>query len=207
AMGPKALSDAELVAVLLRTGIRGKSAVDVARDLLAAIGGAGGLFTLTDGRAESVAGLGPAKIAQLRAAFELAQRALRAKLEVGVYLNSPAAVREYLALELRGRPYEVFVVLFLDAQHRVIAMDEIARGTVNQTNVYPREVVRAGITHNATAVILAHNHPSGVAEPSAPDHRLTRALVDALHLVNIQVLDHIVVAGAETLSFAERGLL
>jgi DNA repair protein RadC len=216
--GPKALSDAELLAILLRTGMRGKSAVDLAREILAQTGGPAGLFGYGSRqpshqvREPTVSktpprGLGPAKLAQLHAAFELARRALHADLVSGPCLASPALVREFLALELRGRPYEVFLVLFLDTQHRVIAVEELFRGTLAQTSVYPREVVRAGLAHNAAAVILAHNHPSGIPDPSQEDRALTRALVESLRLVDIKVLDHIVIAGAIAFSFAERGLI
>jgi DNA repair protein RadC len=151
--------------------------------------------------------LGSAKLAQLQAALELARRALREELSSQDALSSPRAVRDYLRLVLAGREQEVFVVLLLDAQHRVTASEELFRGTLTQTSVYPREVVKCALKHNAAAVIFAHNHPSGVAEPSHADEILTRSLKAALALVDIQVLDHFIVAGTRTMSFAERGLL
>jgi DNA repair protein RadC len=154
-----------------------------------------------------VAGLGSAKLAQLKAAMELARRALKEEISARDALSSPRAVRDYLRLALAGREQEVFVVLLLDAQHRVIATEELFRGTLTQTSVYPREVVKCALKHNAAAVIFAHNHPSGVAEPSHADEILTRSLKTALALVDIQVLDHFIVAGSRTMSFAERGLL
>jgi DNA repair protein RadC len=210
AHGAQTLSDAELLAVLLGTGTRGKSAIDVARELLERIGGIGGLCGLGDtpsANACRVPGLGTAKFAQLRATMELARRAIAAPLARGDVLESPTAVRAVLQLALRGRPHEVFMVIFLDAQHRTITTEELFRGTLAQTSVYPREVVKAALAHNAAAVIFAHNHPSGVAEPSASDQALTRALRDALALVEVRVLDHLIVAGPHCLSFSERGLL
>jgi DNA repair protein RadC len=206
AKGAAVLSDAELLAILLRTGIRGKSAVELARELLAGFGGIAGL--LSAGRAlEKVSGLGAAKCAQLAAVTELARRSLSEQLSSGTALTSPGAVRDYLRLSLGGRQHEVFVCIFLDAQHRVLHADELFRGTLTQTSVYPREVVKAALAANAAAVIFAHNHPSGVAQPSQADELLTRNLKDALALVDVKVLDHFIVAGTQALSFAERGLL
>jgi DNA repair protein RadC len=205
AYGAASLSDAEIVAVLLRTGVRGRSAVDLARDLLAGHGGLGGLMAAPDLRA--VKGLGPAKSAQLAAALEVAKRCLRDRLRAGSALDSPTAVRQYLALAIGSREHEVFVCLWLDAQHRVIGEEEMFRGTLTQTSVYPREVVKAALRRNAAAVIFAHNHPSGVAQPSQADELLTRSLREALALVDVRVLDHFLVAGRQSLSFAERGLL
>jgi DNA repair protein RadC len=207
ALGPQALADAELLAILLRTGVKGRSAVDVARSLLARFGSVAGLLEAGAGELAGVPGLGPAKSTQLQAALELSRRALREDLSARDVLSSPRAVRDYLRLALAGRPHEVFVVLLLDAQHRVIACEELFRGTLTQTSVYPREVVKCALRHNAAAVIFAHNHPSGVAEPSHADEILTRSLKSALGLVDVQVLDHFVVAGSATTSFAERGLL
>jgi DNA repair protein RadC len=206
ASGAAALSDAELLAVLLRTGVRGKSAVDLARDLLHQFHGISGL--LSD-RLNTVAvkGLGAAKTAQLAAVVELARRSLYERLKEGAALTSPGAVRDYLRLALGGRPREVFVCIFLDAQHRVIKSDELFSGTLTQTSVYPREVVKSALAANAAAVIFAHNHPSGVAQPSKADELLTRELKDALALVEVKVLDHFIVAGHQAISFAERGLL
>lgn len=207
ALGPSQLSDAELLAVWLRTGVRGKSAVELARELLARCGGITGLLSADHRSLRAIKGLGDAKLAQLSAVVELARRALAGELRAGSALSSPQAVRDYLRLSLGGRPHEVFVALYLDAQHRVLAVDELFRGTLTQTSVYPREVVKAALASNAAAIIFAHNHPSGVAEPSQADELLTRSLKDALALVDIRVLDHFIVAGNRALSFAERGLL
>jgi DNA repair protein RadC len=204
AHGAAALSDAELLAVILRTGIPGKSAVELGRELLERFKGVAGIFggDLTD-----VRGLGPAKRAQFAAAIELARRSLQDGLRSANALTSPGAVRDYLRLAIAGREHEVFVCLWLDAQHRVISSQEVFRGTLTQTSVYPREIVKAGLKANAAAVIFAHNHPSGVAQPSQADELLTRNLKEALSLIDIKVLDHFIVAGRQTLSFAERGLL
>lgn len=207
ALGPQSLADAELLAILLRTGVKGKSAVDVARQLLGRFGSVAALLEAGTERIAEIPGLGDAKLAQLRAALELARRALKEELSSRDALSSPRAVRDYLRLALAGREHEVFVALLLDAQHRVTASEELFRGTLTQTSVYPREVVKCALRHNAAAVIFAHNHPSGVAEPSHADEILTRSLKAALALVDIQVLDHFIVAGARTMSFAERGLL
>jgi DNA repair protein RadC len=207
ALGPRALADAELLAILLRTGVKGKSAVDVARALLARFGSVAALLEASPEDLAALPGLGSAKSAQLQAALELSRRALREEISARDVLSSPRAVRDYLRLVFAGRQHEVFVVLLLDAQHRVIACEELFRGTLTQTSVYPREVVKCALRHNAAAVIFAHNHPSGVAEPSHADEILTRSLKSALGLVDVQVLDHFVVAGPATTSFAERGLL
>src|SRR6267378_3293182 len=179
AKGAAILSDAELLAVLLRTGLRGKSAVELARELLQ----------------------------QFDAAIELARRSIEEKLQSAAALSSPGAVRDYLRLALGGKLHEVFVCIWLDAQHRVIKFDEQFRGTLTQTSVYPREIVKAALAANAAAVIFAHNHPSGAAQPSQADELLTRNLKDALALVDVKVLDHFIIAGNHALSFAERGLL
>jgi DNA repair protein RadC len=207
ARGAAGLSDAELVALCLRSGVRGKTAVDLARELIARFGGLTGLLAaqLTD--LLQVSGLGPAKAAQFTAILELARRSLHEELRAGGVLASPGAVRDYLRLALGARHHEVFVVLFLDAQHRVLSSVELFRGTLTQTSVYPREVVKSALAANAAAVIFAHNHPSGVAQPSQTDEMLTRQLKEALALVDVKVLDHFIVAGNQTLSFAERGLL
>jgi DNA repair protein RadC len=202
--GAAALSDAELLAVVLRTGTRGKSAVELGRELVARFKGVAGVFAAD---LAGVKGLGPAKRAQFEAAIELARRSLREDLHSGDALTSPGAVRDYLRLAIAGRAHEVFVCLWLDAQHRVLACEEIFRGTLTQTSVYPREIVKSGLRANAAAVIFAHNHPSGAAQPSRADELLTRNLKDALGLVDIKVLDHFIVAGRQALSFAERGLL
>jgi len=206
AKGASILSDAELLAVLLRTGVRGKTAVELARELLGRFGGIAGLLsagkTLTE-----IKGLGAAKSAQLGAAIELARRSLHEQLSSGTALTSPGGVRDYLRLALGGKEHEVFVCLWLDAQHRVISYQEAFRGTLTQTSVYPREIVKAALAANAAAVIFAHNHPSGVAQPSQADELLTRNLKEALGLVDVRVLDHFIVAGSQAISFAERGLL
>ena len=204
AHGAKALSDAELLAVLLRTGIRGKSAVELGRELLARFGGLAGFFGAD---LCAVKGLGPAKRAQFAAVIELARRSIEEGLQEKSLLTSPGAVRDYLRIALGHQQHEVFVCLWLDAQHRALACEELFRGTLTQTSVYPREIVKAGLRSNAAAVIFAHNHPSGAAQPSQADEVLTRNLKEALGLVDIKVLDHFVVAGNQAISFAERGLL
>ena len=207
AKGPAALSDAELLAIFLRTGISGKSAVDLARELLARCGSLSALCAASQRNVCGLPGMGQAKYAQLQAVIEMARRALKEKITNGNALNSPTAVRDYLRLKLQALPHEVFVALFLDAQNRVIEIEELFRGTLTQTSVYPREVVKRALHHNAGAVIFAHNHPSGVAEPSHSDETLTQALKQALALVDVRVLDHFIVAGSGVLSFAERGLI
>lgn len=207
ARGPAALSDAELVALLLRTGTGGSSALDVARDLIARFGGVAGLLAASVSEVTAVRGVGPAKGAELAAVVELARRSLAQEARACDALASPQAVRDYLRLSLAARPHEVFVGLYLDSQNRLLAADELFRGTLAQTSVYPREVVKAALARNAAAMIFAHNHPSGVAEPSRADELLTQALKQALALVDIRTLDHFVVAGGRLTSFAERGLL
>lgn len=207
--GVEALSDAELLAIYLRVGIKGMSAVDLARDLLGRWGGS--LARLAAAPIEelrNVPGMGLAKAAQLKATLELARRALREEMASRDFLSSPQQVRDYLRLKLAALPYEVFMVLLLDAQNRLIHAAEAFRGTLTQTSVYPREIVKLALAHNAAAVVFAHNHPSGVAEPSAADEQLTRSLKQALALVDVRVLDHFIIASqAEPLSFAERGLI
>ncbi len=205
--GAGALSDAELIAVCLRTGSAGRSAVDLGRELIQRFDGLAGLLAADRMSIQAVKGLGSAKAAQLVAVTELARRSLAERLQSRSALTSPQSVRDYLRLALAGRPHEVFLALFLDAQHRVIRAEELFRGTLTQTSVYPREVVKAALRANAAAVVFAHNHPSGVAQPSQADEMLTRQLREALSLVEVRVLDHFIVAGSETLSFAERGLI
>ena len=206
--GAAALSDAELLAIFLRVGVRGKSAVDLARELLKRFGSLNRLFAASLDELSAVPGMGPAKYAQLQAVLEMSRRALSESMKQGDALSTPAAVRDYLRLQLAGLPYEVFYALWLDAQNRLIAAEELFHGTLTQTSVYPREVVKKALAHNAAAVVLAHNHPSGVAEPSSADEFLTRELKQALALVDVRVLDHFIVAGpSQALSFAERGLL
>ncbi len=205
--GAAALSDAELLAIFLRTGVKGKSALDLARELLERFGGLRAL--LAAGRREfcEAPGLGDAKYAQLQAVLEMAQRCLGETLRHGDALQSPQDTRRYLSLRLGGYPYEVFGCLFLDNRHRVITFEELFRGTIDGAAVHPREVVRRALHHNAAAVIFSHNHPSGVAEPSRADRQITHKLKEALALVDVRVLDHVVVGHREAVSFAERGLL
>ncbi|AJP47838.1 hypothetical protein PG1C_03860 [Rugosibacter aromaticivorans] len=207
--GAAALSDAELLAIFLRVGIRGKSAVDLARDLLAQFNGElAELAAASAAKLAKLPGIGPAKATQLCAALELARRALINPLKERDALTSPQAVRDWLRLSLGGLQHEVFVALWLDAQNRLISTEELFRGTLTQTSVYPREVVKRALANNAGAVILAHNHPSGLTDPSSADIAITSALKQALALIEVKVLDHFVVAsGATPLSFAERGLI
>ncbi len=207
AHGPHSLSDAELLAIFLRTGIAGASALDLARELLQRFGGLTGLVNSSLEEFSQTKGLGEAKYVQLQAVLELARRAIDEGLRREAVLNSPDKVRQYLQLQLARREHEVFAVLYLDAQNRLLKCEELFRGTLTQTSVHPREVVKQALRHNAAAVILAHNHPSGVAEPSRADELLTQALKDALALVEVRVLDHLIVAGNATVSFAERGLI
>jgi len=206
ARGSESLSDAELLAIFLRTGIRGKTAVDLSHDLLENFSGLRHLLKADQQAFCQHNGLGPAKYAQLQAVLEMARRYLSAGLARGDSLTSPQETRQYLTAQLRDYSHEVFAVLFLDQRHRVIEFEEMFRGTLDGASVYPREVVKKALAHNAAAVIFAHNHPSGVAEPSQSDERITQRLKEALALVDIRVLDHFVV-GDEVVSFAERGLL
>ncbi len=205
--GAAALSDAELLAIFLRVGVAGKSAVDLARDLMQHFGGLNRLFNAGQAEFSAFHGMGPAKYAQLQAVLEMARRALSESMKQGDALNSPQAVRDYLRLLLSGRRHEVFMVLFLDAQNKVVASEEMFRGTLTQTSVYPREIVIQALRYNAAGVILAHNHPSGVAEASQADRWLTDQLKTALGLVDVRVIDHFIVAGNEGLSFCEHGWL
>lgn len=205
--GVTVLSDAELLAIFLRVGVTGKSAVDLARDLLTRFGSLNGIFAASLGELTEINGIGGSKYAQLQAIFEMSRRALAEEMQLRDVLGSPQQVRDYLRLKLGSLEREVFVVLFLDAQNRVLTQEELFCGTLTQTSVYPREVVKRALHHNAGSVIFAHNHPSGVAEQSRADELLTAALKQALALVDVRVLDHFIVAGNTTLSFAERGLL
>ena len=205
--GPGALSDAELLAIFLRTGLRGRTAVDLARDLLNEYGNLRNLLKADCQRFCASPGLGVAKYSQLQAVLEMGKRHLRETLHHGDAMSNPDDTRRFLVSTLRDYPYEVFACLFMDNRHRVICFEEMFRGTIDGASVHPREIVKQALTHNAAAVILAHNHPSGVAEPSQADKSLTRRLKEALSLVDIRVLDHFVVAGGEAVSFAERGLL
>jgi DNA repair protein RadC len=207
ARGPGALSDAELLALLLRTGLPGKNALQMGQELLDQFGGVAGLLHTGADALKSIKGLGPAKRAEIVAVLELARRALSAQLKQQTLFDSPEAVRDYLQLQLGSRPYEIFAVLFLDSQHRLIVLEELFRGTLTQTSVYPREVVVRALALNAASVVLAHNHPSGTAEPSRADEALTQTLKAALGLVDVRVLDHFVVTSTEAVSMAQRGLL
>ncbi|HTF96151.1 MAG TPA: DNA repair protein RadC [Cellvibrio sp.] len=207
ALGPRALSDAELLAIFLRIGVAGKSAVDLSRELLQQYGGLRPLLEATQSEFCRGLGLGNAKYAQLQAVLEMGRRHLSATMKSGDLLSSPDLVRQYLSAQLRHQPREVFAVLFLDNQNRLIAYEELFFGTIDGASVYPREVVRRAINHNSAAVILSHNHPSGIAEPSQADQRITRRLQAALELIDVRVLDHMVVGDLEVVSFAERGLL
>jgi DNA repair protein RadC len=206
-LGAGALSDAELVALLLRTGTSRMSALDIARSLIARFDGLAGLLGAPLAQVVAVDGVGPAKGAELATVVELARRSLAQQARERDALASPQAVRDYLRLLLAGRPYEVFVGLYLDSQNRLLATEELFRGTLAQTSVYPREVVKAALARNAASMIFAHNHPSGVAEPSRADELLTQALKQALALVDVRTLDHFIVVNAGITSFAERGLL
>jgi len=204
--GASALSDAELLAIFLRTGVAGLTAVDMARKLLDNFGGLRPLLEASEDEFCAHHGLGPAKYAQLQAVLEMARRHLYEKLSRGDALCSVQQTRQYLMTQLQACVQEVFACLFLDNRNRVISFDKMFHGTIDSASVYPREVVRVALKKNAAAVIFAHNHPSGVAEPSRADEQITRRLKDALALVEIRVLDHFVI-GDEVVSFAERGLL
>ena len=207
ARGAGALSDAELFALLLRTGIPGKNALQMGQELLDDFGGVAGLLHAGPEALKSIKGLGPAKRAEIVAVLELARRALAQELKVKPLFATPQAVRDYLQLQLGSRPHEIFAVLFLDSQHRLIALEELFRGTLTQTSVYPREVVVRALALNAASVVLAHSHPSGSAQPSRADEALTQTLKAALSLVDVRVLDHFVVTSSQAISMAELGLL
>lgn len=206
-LGAAALSEAELIAIFLRTGIRGRSALDVARDLLKQFGSVRGLLTAEVAALCKAPGMGMARCATLQAVLELARRHYRELMQTGPALLNPQATRDYLHMRLRDLPHEVFCCLYLDNRHHVIAFEELFRGTLDGANVHPREVVKRALAHNAAALILAHNHPSGVAEPSQADELITRRLKEALNLVDIRVLDHLIVGDGRCASFAECGLL
>jgi DNA repair protein RadC len=205
--GPAALSDAEILAIFLRTGRKGLSALGLARELLDKFGGLRQLIDVDEKQFCEIKGLGSVKYAQIQAAIELGRRYLQAELEVGDVFTSPEQTREFLTLKLRAYPYEVFSCLYLDNRHRLISFDELFRGTIDSAQVHAREVVRSALKHNAAAVILSHNHPSGVAEPSQSDINLTQELKKALQLVDVRVLDHLIIGSGEAISLAERGLL
>ena len=207
ARGGAALSDVELLALLLRTGLPGRGVFDLAQQVLDTFQGMGGLLQADAADLKRIKGLGPAKRAEIAAVLEIARRALAQPLREQPVFDAPAKVKDYVALHLGGLTQEVFAVLFLDGQHRLLQLEPMFHGTLTQTSVYPREVVKRALQLNAGAVILAHNHPSGVAEPSRADEHLTQALKSALQLVDVRVLDHLVVGHGTVLSFAERGLL
>jgi DNA repair protein RadC len=207
AHGAQALADAELVALLLRTGAGGRNVLQHAEDLLGRYGGLAGLMQARPEELARDKGLGPAKRAELGAVLEIARRSLAQQLKEAPVFDAPQRVKDFVALRLGALPYEVFAVLFLDAQHRLIEMQELFRGSLAQTSVYPREVLRQALLLNAGAAILAHNHPSGVAEPSRADEALTQSLAGALRMIDVRVLDHLVVGAGSVVSFAERGLI
>ena len=207
ARGAHALSDAELLAIFLRTGVAGKTALDLARELLVDFGGLRALLEASPERVCRSRGLGKAKYVVLQASLELGRRHLAERVARADVLSNPEATRDFLMAHLRNHTQEVFACLFLDNRHRVISFDEMFYGTINSASIHPREVVRRAMSHNAAAVILAHNHPSGVAEPSQADESITRRLKDALSLVDVRTLDHFVIGDGEAVSFAERGLL
>ncbi len=206
-LGASSLSDAELLAIFLRVGVKGKSAVDLSRDLLNTFGNLNGIFSASLAQITQIHGMGESKYVQLQAIFEMSRRALAEEMQTTDVLSSPEKVSDYLTLKIGQLSREVFMVLFLDAQNRVITQEILFEGTLTQTSVYPREVVKRALHHNAASVILAHNHPSGVAEPSRADEMITQELKKALALVDVRVLDHFIVAGNVTLSFAARGLM
>lgn len=208
ARGAGALGDAELLALLLRTGTAGRNVLQMSQELLDTFGGIAGLLNTGVDDLKKVKGLGgTAKRAELTAVLELARRAMAERLKERAVFDSPDAVKHYLQLHIASRPHEVFAALFLDAQHRLIALEELFRGTLTQTSVYPREVVVRALHHHAAAVVLAHNHPSGGVEPSRADESLTQTLKAALALVDVRVLDHVIVGAGQTLSMAEKGLI
>lgn len=206
-LGSQTLSDAELLAIFLRVGVVGKSAVDLARDLLNQFGSLNGIFAATEHELSQVHGIGSSKYVQLQAIFEMSRRALNEQLQQRDVFTSPQAVRDYLVLKLGSYTKEVFMVLFLDTQNRLLATEEMFSGSLTETSVYPREIVKRVLHHNAAAVIFAHNHPSGIAQQSQADEMLTKQLQQALALIDVRVLDHFIVAGNNTLSFSQQGLL
>jgi DNA repair protein RadC len=207
ARGPAALADAELLALLLRTGLPGQGVLALAQGVLERCGGLAGLLHAKPADLAGVRGLGPAKRAELSAVLELARRALGEQLAARPVFDAPSKAKDYMALHLRPLAHEVFAVMFLDNRHRLLAMEQMFRGTLTHTSVYPREIARRALELHAAAVVLAHNHPSGSAEPSRADEVLTQQLKASLLLIDVRVVDHLVVAGGTVLSFAERGLL
>jgi len=206
-LGASALSDAELLAIFLRVGVKGKSAVDLARDLLTQFGSLNAIFSASEHAMVQLHGMGTSKYVQFQAVFEMSRRALSEEMQTRDNVGSPDKVRAYLSLTLRELEREVFVVLFLDTQNQVITHEVLFEGTLSEASVYPREVVKRALHHNAAAVILAHNHPSGLPKPSQADINITQTLTAALDLVDVRVLDHFIVAGSEMQSFVEAGLI
>ena len=206
-LGPSALADAELIALLLRTGLRGTSVLQLAQQLLDTFGGLHGLLKASAADLKRIKGLGPAKRAEITAVMELARRSLAQRLAKRAVMSSPQQVKDFLRLQLAHEGQEVFAVMFLDVQNQLLQFEPMFRGTLSQTSVYPREVVKRALAVQASAVILAHNHPSGIAEPSRADEFLTQTLKLALQLIDVRVIDHLVVGGDQAISFAERGLL
>jgi DNA repair protein RadC len=207
AHGAAALGDAELLALLLRTGLKGTGVLQLAGQLLAEFGGVCGLLNAGSADLERIKGIGAAKRAELAAVLELARRSMTGQLQQRALFDTPGHVKEFLRLQLAHRAHEVFAVLFLDARNQLLTNEEMFRGTLTQTSVYPREIVKRALHFNAAAVVFAHNHPSGAAEPSRADEFLTQTLKSALALVDVRVLDHLVVGHGDVVSFAERGLL
>lgn len=207
AQGATVLSDAELLAIFLRTGTQGHSAVDLAREMVNRFGSLRGVLAAPMKALCELPGIGQTKYLHLQAALELGRRYLAEQMQRGEVMDSPQATRDFLAMHLRHRPYEVFACLFLDNRHQVIRFEELFRGTLDGASVYPREVVKRAVELDAKAIIFAHNHPSGIAEPSREDRSLTHKLTEALGLLDIRVLDHFIVGDGEPVSFAERGLL
>ena len=207
ARGPGALSDAELLALLLRTGLPGKNALQMGQELISTFGGVSGLLNTPAEALKKIKGLGPAKRAEIVAVLELARRALASQLQEKTIFSNPQAIRDYLQLQLGSREHEIFAVLFLDASHRLIVLEEMFRGTLTQTSVYPREVVVRALTLNAANVVLAHNHPSGTAQASRADEAITQTLKAALALIDVRVLDHFIVTRTAAVLMAEMGLM
>jgi DNA repair protein RadC len=206
-LGPETLTDAELLAIFLRTGVAGMNAIELAESLLKQTHSLHNLFNATQSEFSAIKGMGTAKYAQLQAVMELCKRYLKEPCLRETVFDSPDSVRKYLTMKLRGLGHEVFVVLYLDNQNRLIKDEVLFQGTINAASVYPREVVKAALKMNAASLILAHNHPSGIAEPSQADKLITKKLQQALNLIDVNVLDHLIVAGPSCVSFAERGLI
>lgn len=206
-LGPKYLTDAELLAIFLRTGVPGKTALDLARELLSEFGDLKKLLKANPLLFYKKSGIGKAKLAMIKAGLELGRRYLEERFSIGEILNNSGKTKQFLIDRLQDHSHEVFACLFLDTHNRLIEFEELFQGTIDESNVYPREVVKKCLSHNATKIILAHNHPSGRVEPSASDKKVTKMLKEALLLINVQVLDHIIIGGKSCFSFSEQGLL